>query len=317
MCIEFSEAEIGEAILGSDGNTLGPPSGDDGLLELVDQLLAREVAMWVFVYTITDIYEASEITDPVLTVVRTHLAEPVLSREQRIELHELCHRLAGLDVARLFMMSVDHVGYTMRSDPRNLCSVLNELEEFQTRESDGLHPIAVFVEYLASAQPPESARPLRAWVDAFVGTRTPHQNALRSIRSVDRAPAGPDRSEPQYCTIYIDVDGVDPGLWTVSIFFQEGSQPAVPLVPPDDNSYTEAQIRALIHDALNSRQFTGVRPADIRIEFFLPVFLVNLPVDRWRIGAAGVVLGLQYQVVIRCLTRFQDFGSAHADLLDK
>ena len=86
MCIEFSEAEIGEAILGSDGNTLGPPSGDDGLLELVDQLLAREVAMWVFVYTITDIYEASEITDPVLTVVRTHLAEPVLSREQRIEL---------------------------------------------------------------------------------------------------------------------------------------------------------------------------------------------------------------------------------------
>ena len=157
MCIEFSEAEIGEAILGSDGNTLGPPSGDDGLLELVDQLLAREVAMWVFVYTITDIYEASEITDPVLTVVRTHLAEPVLSREQRIELHELCHRLAGLDVARLFMMSVDHVGYTMRSDPRNLCSVLNELEEFQTRESDGLHPIAVFVEYLASAQPPVRA----------------------------------------------------------------------------------------------------------------------------------------------------------------
>jgi len=220
----------------------------------------------------------------------------------------------------------------MRSDPGNLCSVLNELEELPTRDSDGLHPIAAFVEHLANDQPPEAASPLRAWVDDFVGSRTPHLNAVRSIRSPDRAPAEPASTEPAsiepaftepgppeppYCAIYIDTDGVDSDLWTVSIFFQEASLPAVPLVPPDDIAYTEAEIRARIGEALNSRQLSGVRPDDIRIEFFLPVLLINLPVDRWRIGGAGIVLGLRYQVVVRCMTRLRDYRSAHADLLYK
>jgi hypothetical protein len=55
MCIEFSEEEIGEPILGVDPDNHATRD-DDELLRLVDHLLAREVAMWVFVYTITDIY---------------------------------------------------------------------------------------------------------------------------------------------------------------------------------------------------------------------------------------------------------------------
>jgi hypothetical protein len=316
MFVEFSEEEIGEPILGA-GPDNPATRDDDDLLRLVDHLLAREVAMWVFVYTITDIYGSSEIADSVHAVVSRHLAEPVLSREQRIDLHRLCRSLVDLDVRRLFMMSVDPIGYALRSDPQNLCAVLNELEEFQARDSDGLHPIAAFVEYLAGGQPPESADRLRAWLSGFVGSRTPHLNALRSIRVSDLEPDDQDSLPQPYCTIYLDADGVDASRCYFSAYFQDGSHPVVPLALPDDEPYTEAQIRARIGDALNSRVLTGVLPDELRIEFFLPTFLLSLPVDRWRVGAAGITLGVQYQVVVRSQTRLQDLGSAHAYLRGK
>jgi hypothetical protein len=88
-------------------------------------------------------------------------------------------------------------------------------------------------------------------------------------------------------------------------------------VLPDDEPYTEAQIRIRVGDALNSRALTGVRPDELRIEFFLPNSLIHLPVDQWRIGAAGITLGVQYQVVVRSLTRLRDLGSAHTYLRSK
>ncbi len=309
MCVEFSEEEIGETILRARVKGAGLPGDDAALLELVDRLLSRDVAMWVFVYTVIDIYGPSEITESVRSVVNSHLAEPVLNREQRRNLHHLCNSLAGLDVPRLFGLSVDRVGHTLRSDPANLCAVLNELEEYPARARDGLHPIAVFVEYLASDQPPESGDRLRAWVNDFVGSRTPLVTALRRIRDSQRVPRDP---EPWYCTIYLDPDGADASLFYVSVYSQEGVHPLEPLLPPDDTAYTEEQIRTLIGEALNSRQLAGIHPAELRIEFHLPVVLINLPVDRWRVGAAQITLGVQYQIVIRSLNRLRELGSARA-----
>lgn len=309
MCVEFSEEEIGESILRAQMDGADVPNDDAALLELVDQLLSRDVAMWVFVYTVTDIYGPGEITESVRSVVTSHLAEPVLSREQRRNLHQLCNSLVGLDVPRLFALSVDRVGYPLRSDPANLCAVLNELEEFPARARDGLHPIAVFVDYLASDQPPESADRLRAWVNDFVGSRTPHVTALRKIRDSQRVPRDP---EPWYCTICLDPDGVDASLFYLSVYFQEGEHPLEPLLPPDDAAYTEEQTRTRIGEVLNSRHLAGIHPADLRIEFYLPVVLINLPVDRWRVGVAGITLGVQYQVVIRSLNRLRELGSAQA-----
>lgn len=313
MCVKLSEEEIGESIPRAKANNADNP-GDAILLELVDQLLAREVALWVFVFTIADIYGPGEIADSVVATVASHLAEPVLSREQRAALHQMCRNIVGLDVPRLFSMSVDRIEYALRSDPGNLCAVLNELEELQARDRDGLHPIAVFVEYLAGDQPPESADRLRAWLGDFVGTRTPHVNALRSIRAGRRVLDDP---EPPHCLIYLKADDVDTSLRYVSIHFQEGSHPVEPLRPPDDIAYTEAQVRARIGEALNSPKLSGINPADMRIEFFLPTFLVNLPVDRWRVGAAEIPLGVQYQVVVRSLTRLREVASAHAYLRGK
>jgi vWA-MoxR associated protein C-terminal domain/vWA-MoxR associated protein middle region 0/Effector-associated domain 2 len=313
MCVELSEEEIGESIPRAKANN-ADAHGDAILLELVDQLLSRDVALWVFVYTIADIYGPGEIADSVLAAVRSYLAEPVLGREQRAALHRMCRDIVGLDVPRLFSTSVDRMGYALRSDPGNLCAVLNELEEFQARDRDGLHPIAVFVEYLAGGQPSESADRLRAWLGDFVGTRTPHVNALRSIRADCLVPDDP---ELPHCLIYLNADDIDTSLCYVSIYFQEGLHPIEPLRPPDDVACTEVQVRARIGEALNSPKLSGIHPADMRIEFLLPTFLVNLPVDRWRVGAAEIPLGVQYQVVVRSLTRLQEVTSAHAYLRGK
>ncbi len=311
MCVELSEEEIGEPI---PRDMVTRADVDAALLELIDQLLAREVALWVFAYTIADIYRPDPVADSLLDTVRSHLAEPVLTRGQRADLHRMCRDIAGLDVPRLFRMSIDRIGYVLRSDPRNLCAVLNELEEFQARAADGLHPIAVFVEYLAGDQPPESAERLRAWLSEFIGNRTPHVNALRSIRDGRPAPAEPG---PWHCLVYLDADGVDTSFCYVSIQVQEGSHPVEPLRSPDDVPCTEADIRTRIGEALNSPTLDGVDPADVRVEFYLPTVLVNLPVDRWQVGVAGIPLGVQYQVVVRSLTRLREIRSAHAYLRGK
>jgi hypothetical protein len=313
MCIGFSTEEIGEDILQADADNAEPPDDEASLLTLVNQLLSREVAMWVFVYTITDIYGASGIGE-LVRVVSSYVAEPVLTREQRWTLHQLCRDLSVPGVPRMFGMSIDLPGYRLRSSPDNLCAVLNELEEFQVRDTDGLHPIAVFVEYLASGLPPEAADRLQAWSESFVGTRTSHVTALQAIRNSLRVPRDP---EPHYCTIYLEPDAADGSLYQVSIHLQEGSQSSQPWWPPDDVSRPEAEVRRLIGEALNSRQLTGVHPGEVRVEFFVPTFLINLPVEAWRVGAARIPLGVQYQVVIRSLTRLRDLGSAHAYLHTK
>ena len=313
MCVELSEEEIGERIP-HDVLTRADVASGVALLELIDQLLACEVALWVFAYTIADIYRPDPVAGSLLDTVRSHLAEPVLTRGQRADLHRLCRDIAGLDVPRMFRMSIDRIGCTLRSDPRNLCAVLNELEGFQARAADGLHPIAVFVEYLAGDQPPESAERLRAWLRKFVGNRTPHVNALQSITDARPAPAEPG---PWHCLVYLDADAVNKSYCYVSIQVQEGSHPAEPLRPPDDVPCTEAEIRTRIGEALNSPVLDGINPADVRVEFYLSAILVNLPIDRWRVGAAGIPLGVQYQVVVRSLTRLREIRSAHAYLRDK
>lgn len=310
MCVELSEEEIGESIFREVVTRSDVMSGA-ALLELIEQLLAREVALWVFAYTIADIYQPDPVANFLLDTVRAQLAEPVLTREQRADLHRMCRDIVGWDVPRLFSISIDRIGYTLHSDPANLCAVLNELEEFQARADDGLHPIAVFVEHLAGDQPPESAERLRAWLRDFIGNRTPLVNALQTISDGRPGPAVPG---PWHCLVYLDPDGVDASSYYVSIQVQEGSRPVEPLRSPDDIPCTEAEIRTRIGDALNSPALRGIDPADVRIEFFLPASLVNLPIDRWQVGEARVPLGVQYQVVVRSVTRLQFFRSAHAYL---
>jgi len=310
MCVELSEEEIGEPIL-RGVLTRADVAGGTALLALIDQLLAREVALWIFAYTIVDIYRPDPIANSLLDALKSHRPDPVLTREQRADLHRMCRDIVAWDVPTLFRNSIDRIGYTLHSDPTNLCAVLNELEEFQARAEDGLHPIAVFVEYLAADQPPESAERLRAWLREFIGERTRHVNALRSIRDDAAVPVVPG---PWHCLVYLDPVGMDASSCYVWIQVQEGSHPVEPLRSPDDVPCTEAEIRTRIGDALNSPELGGINPADVRVEFFLPAGLVNLPIDRWQVGAAGVPLGLQYQVVVRSVTRLQLFRSAHAYL---
>jgi hypothetical protein len=305
MCIEFSEEEIGETIVQAQEDAADIADDDADLMELANQLLARGVAMWVFIYTVTDIY-GNEIAESLRAAVSPHVAKPLLTREQRRTLHQICNNVNVHGVQQLFASSMDPVGHALRSDPRNLRAVLNELEEFPARAEDRLHPIAIFVYQIASVLPPEAGDPLRAWVEDFVGSRLPQLEALHRI---GRSQGTSNDAEPRYCLIRIDPDGVDADLFCLSISFQEGSRPPEPLPLKDDATYTEEEACDLIGRALNSPQLTGVHPDQLRIEFLLPTFLINLPVDQWRVGVT--LLGVQCQVVVRSLSRLLDLAGIH------
>jgi hypothetical protein len=173
-----------------------------------------------------------------------------------------------------------------------------------------LHPVVVFVECLASEQSPEAAEPLRAWVDSCVGSRTPLIQALHAIRRKEPVLREPG---PAYCVVQLDVDGIDADRFLVAVLFQEGIAPLEPLRPHDDQSYTEAEVRALIGTALNEPRLAGVSAADLTIEFFLPGLLINTPVDQWQVGLGDIVLGLQYPIVVRSLDRIRQARNANAD----
>lgn len=305
MCIQFSEQEIGEPIFQDQVNSPSGTVNDPELLELADHLLTRDVAMWAFADTIADIYGPGDITDAVRSAVGSHLAKPLLSREQRRDLHQLCANLADPDVPGLFRLSIDHIGHTLRSDPSNLRAVLNELEEFPPRARDQLPPIAVFVDNLAIAQPTEFRERLRGWV-ADLLPRKYHTDALSKIRNGQ--PESPETG-PGYCTIHLDPDSTDRSLCYLSAYFCPDADSTVPLIEPDDNPYTEEQIQNRLGRALNSPAMASVHPEQLRLEFLLPNFLINLSVDQWRIGP--VALGVQYQVVVRSMTRCEELAGTY------
>ncbi len=309
MCVEFTEEEIGEQLPRAPARRTRRSDDRTALLDLVGRLSWRDAAMWVFVDMVHDLYGQGETMESVRAAVRSCVAEPVLTRERRRLAHQLCGSLVSPDVPALFRFSAGGVGQMLRSDPANLYAVLNELEDLPVRSEDGLHPVVVFVECLAAEQPPESAERLRSWVDSCVGNRTPLVVALNAIRH--RHP-GPGEPQPKYFIVQLDADGVDADRFLLSVLFQEGTGPFEPLRPPDDQSYTEAEVRALIGQALNEQRLAGALAADLTIEFFLPAQLINQPVDQWHVGMGDIMLGVQYPIVIRSLDRIRHARNSHA-----
>jgi hypothetical protein len=142
--------------------------------------------------------------------------------------------------------------------------------------------------------------------------RKSHQDALSKIRNSQR---GSPETGQGYCTIHLDPDSIDPSLCYLSAYFWDDAHSTVPLIEPDDNPYTEEEIQARLDRALNSLVMTSIHPEELRLEFLLPNFLINLSVDQWRMGP--VTLGVQYEVVVRSLTRFTELAGTHPRWQDK
>jgi hypothetical protein len=299
MCVALSEQEIGEKIPMSPAGWTADADESGPLCEIVGRLLWRDAAMWVFVETIQDLYGPGALLESVRSAVRSIVAEPILTRDQRQAVHQLCANLICADVAALFRLSVGRLGHVLLSDPANICAVLNELENLPAR-ADGLHPIVVFVEYLAKEQTPEAAEKLRLWTESRVASRTPLMQALHRIRNGSETP---EDARPKYCVVELDVDGVDADRFLVSLMFQEGTAQLEPLRPPDDRTYTGNQVREFIGKALNGPRLAAVK--DLTIEFFLPAPLINQPVDQWHVGFGDFSLGIQYPIVVRSLDRIR------------
>lgn len=305
MLVGLSEQEIGEQITRPTAGW-SDDDEDSQLRDLVNRLMRRDAAMWVFVEMVKDIYGPGAQYESLRNAVGLVFAEPVLSREQRQAVHRLCEDLVCSDVAALYRLSVGPLGHALRSGAGNLSAVLNELENLPARR-DGLHPVVAFVEYLAK-QVPEKADQLRSWTQSIVGTRTPLLQALGKIR---REPETVPDTAPRCCLVRLDCDGIDQDQFFVSLSLQDGTTIPEPLRAPDDQTYSRAEIQKIIGQVLNDPQVTA--STGLVIEFVLPMLLINLPVDEWPVGYTQIKLGIRYPVVVRSLTRLCHVTDSFSD----
>jgi hypothetical protein len=307
MCVERSEREIGEKIPAPPAGWTENIDDADVLHELVKQLMWRDAAMWVFLDTIEDLYGPYHLVESARAAVRSVLAEPFLAREHRHAIHQLCENLVCADAAALFRASVGGAGHTLESDAGNLCAVLNELENLSIR-TDGLHPIVAFIAYLAGEQQPEYSEQLQLWAESRVGNSTP---LLQALHEIWEQASTVTEAAPRYCVVRLDVDGLDSDRFLVSLMVQEGTSQPEPLRPPDDQVYTEEQVRMLLGLALRAPILAGA--GDPVVEFFLPAELINQPVDQWNVGYGDIALGVQYPVIVRSLDRIRCVSNSFDD----
>lgn len=130
---------------------------------------------------------------------------------------------------------------------------------------------------------------------------------LRYTRGADRQPATHD----EHLAIRIMPAPFDEGHYTVSYWFHsdargpdfEGRRDSA-VIPFDDLQRSVSEVICEVERA------EGDRPGQLRLEFVLPLELINLPVESWPLDAAEdphLPLGMTYPaVVIRSLERLLD-----------
>jgi vWA-MoxR associated protein C-terminal domain/vWA-MoxR associated protein middle region 0/Effector-associated domain 2 len=170
---------------------------------------------------------------------------------------------------------------------------------------DGLPPLLVFVEQLATAFGGPLAEQLRLWNDRLA-TRF---GLIQQLQDTRHAPSIAPRGEHEntaYLVIRIERDHLDTTLYSVTHWQQNDPnawRPRCGGTVMGGITAVKARVSALVNEAESGWARTA---AAINIEFSLPFSLLNLPVDQWSFDIDSAIprpLGLHYQVVVRSLDR--------------
>lgn len=170
---------------------------------------------------------------------------------------------------------------------------------------DGLPPLLVFVERLATAFGGHLAEQLRLWNDRQA-TRFALTQPLQDMRRALSTGPPRQRESTAYLVIRIERDHLDTSQYSVTHWQQNDPnawRPRCGGTITGDIDAVEARVSALVNEAESNWAKSATA---IKIEFALPFSLLNLPVDQWSLDIDSAIprpLGLHYQVVVRSLDR--------------
>jgi len=237
------------------------------------------------------------------------LPEPLLERDERLQMYQLVGRIRCEGVARLYREAVGQLGPSLRASARDLRGVVHELEDMNC-PPDGVPPLVRFLEALARQVGGEPASSLRSWCDAVVARlRIPRQQ-VEALRSPSAAPVVDVAVGRDYAVVELQEDGIESDRFLVSIWLQHDSAPAEP-VRRDDDAYRLEDIPNYVDIVLCSMfdAIGGGGRGGLVIEFVLPRRLLSHEVDQWTLRANRGFrrrLGIEFPVVVRSLERLRD-----------
>jgi hypothetical protein len=227
----------------------------------------------------------------------------LIAEHDRRELLTLVGEGPGDQLARLVRLAAGPVADLMPAEQHPVEAVA-ALERMNAR-ADGVPPLLVFVELLASCVDDQRADQLRRW-NYRQAERMGLTEKLRAVLLEPVAEPATPQNVMAYLVIRIEPDLLDPKLFTVVHWRQHDPAEWRPRRGEPFTGPLEG-VRTRVADLVAEAETGWANNASaIRIEFLLPYALLNLPVDQWDLEAESALprpLGLHYQVVIRSLER--------------
>lgn len=237
------------------------------------------------------------------TAIEDMTAIELIPEDARRELLSLLEELS-VDSLAEFVRAAAGSAAELMSNERHPIEALAALERLNARP-DGVPPLLVFVELLATHAGEQNAELLRRW-----NTRQAEQmgveERLTAVRLEHTASPLAQDDLVAYLVIRIEPDLLDQDRYSVAHW---RNNEAGGWRPRRGESFSGdlAAVRTHVADLVADAEMTWAKDAtDIRIEFLLPYTLLNLPVDQWDVEAKSTLprlLGVHYQVVLRSLDR--------------
>lgn len=237
------------------------------------------------------------------TTIEEMTAIALIPDEDRRELLQLLEESA-VDRLVEFVRMASGPAAELMPNAQQPIEALATLERMNARP-DGVHPLLLFVELVATHADEQNAKLLRLW-NSKQADRMGVEDRIAAVRLEHTTNPLTTDELVAYLVIRIEPDLLEPDLFTMTHWRHNDRNEWRPS-RGDSISGDLASIRAHVVNLVAEAEMTWAKDAsEIRIEFLLPYSLLNLPVDQWDLEADSTLprlLGLHYQVVVRSLDR--------------
>ena len=271
-------------------------SRDADLRRIVHAVVNHPRALPVLAQVVALLAPAQEATDAF-----TQLCDRLAGREP-VMLPDTTRRslLAELDavgptspITELFQAAVDPA--PARDAPRTLRSAVSRLEQLA-----GPVPLFRFLEHLAAcAGESDSAASLRRWIDTHLHLVPSNRHTELAELRRHLSHAGPVNDGSSMLQIHLE--RVDEKKFSVLAWLWPSTGPAGPNIGPQEVLPVE-EIATWLGEVIDERVDGELSPdRRPRLEFVLPVEVLDEPVDQWEVPYRGSLhrLGADFRVVVR------------------